>query len=388
MVEIRSAGFINKGAELMLLAALQKMREVNPDASFTIAPTTRKGSQPFHKITALGIYPKADLWKYRVQWGGLAAIVPAKIREMFGVVLDREVDVVLDAAGFAYSDLWGPGSTLQLAKACRRWKKTGTKIILLPQAFGPFSSFGIKDAIRRVADSADLLFAREEVSYRHLVEAVGGERPNLRMAPDFTNLIEGVLPERYDFRKLRFCLVPNFRMIDKTTGEQGKNYLLFMAECARYLEEKGQNPFLLVHEGEDDLRLAKEIRKLAGATLPIILEDHPLKIKGIIGVSEGMIGSRFHGLVSAMSQGVPTLGTGWSHKYRMLFADYGFPEGLLNVTLDQDEIYGKINLIIEPRSREKIKSIIKKNSQNLMDRSILMWKEVFKRINVQDKLNL
>jgi hypothetical protein len=65
-------------------------------------------------------------------------LVPAGIREQYGVVLDKEVNVVLDAAGFAYSDQWGPDLSEELARSSKRWKKQGSKVILLPQAFGPF----------------------------------------------------------------------------------------------------------------------------------------------------------------------------------------------------------------------------------------------------------
>lgn len=381
MIEIRKAGFVNKGAELMLHAALEKMKWRYPGASFTMAFTCSKGTQPLHKVTALGIHPKADLWIYPFQCGGLAGLLPKKLREQYGLVLENEVDVVLDAAGYAYSDHLGINHLLELAKSCRRWKKAGKKIVLLPQAFGPFSSTKSKSYIKLVAETADLMFARDPVSYQHIVDAVGVEQPNIRVAPDFTNLVSGIRPDGIDTENCTFGIIPNCRMIDRTPRGKSQAYLPFIIHCVRYLLEKGKKPFILVHEGENDLILAKKIRDGTDVNIPIVIEPDPIKLKGILGSCEGTIGSRFHGLVSALSQGVPSLGTGWSHKYKMLFEDYGFAQGLLDVEENRVEIEKKIDLLIEQETAAKIKSIILKNAQKLKEHTMRMWKEVFAVIN-------
>src|SRR5690554_3465273 len=115
IIEIRKAGFINKGAELMLHAVVQKVKQRYPEATLVIAPTHEKAGRPFSKFAPLGLYPKASLWYKGLQLGNLAAVLPKRIREMYGIVLEREVDVVLDAAGFSYSDQWGVRSSKELA---------------------------------------------------------------------------------------------------------------------------------------------------------------------------------------------------------------------------------------------------------------------------------
>lgn len=377
IIEIRKAGFVNKGAELMLYAALYKMKEAYPGAEFVMAPGLKNSSAPYSKRAELGFLQKAWLWRYGIQWGDLAKLAPKKIREMYGVVLDREIDIVIDAAGFSYSDQWGIGSSRELARSAKRWKKRGAKVVLLPQALGPFSSSEIKKHIKTAVDNIDLIHPRDPVSYKHLTD-VTGERPNIRMAPDFTNLLHGIVPDYFDADKNRFCLVPNYRMIDKTSKEQSQAYTPFMIKCAKYLLEKDQKPFILVHEGANDEMLAKQIADGSQGNIPIIKESHPLKIKGILGACQGSIGSRFHGLVSALSQGVPALATGWSHKYKMLFKDYGFEDGLLDVTASDGEIREKITMIIDSQSRQKIQSTITSKSEELKKKSEEMWTGVFK----------
>ena len=108
----------------------------------------------------------------------------------------------------------------------------------------------------------------------------------------------------------------------------------------------------------------------------IVRETHALRIKGIIGASEGVISSRFHGLVSALSQGIPALATGWSHKYEMLFQDYGFPEGMLEVDANPEEIRGRIDLIISDVSRQRIRETIIDASLVQKQAASRMWEEV------------
>lgn len=373
IIEIRKAGFVNKGAELMLHAAQQKLKTRYPDATFVMAPTTEKSDHPFRKLVQLGFYPKASLWRYGIQWGNLANLAPQQLREMYGVVLDKEVDVVIDAAGFAYSDQWGDDPSIELAQSVKTWKKNGTRVILLPQALGPFTTEKIQAAMKTVVENVDLIFPRERVSYE-LLTALTGEQANIKQAPDFTNLISGVVPADFDAEQNRFCIVPNCRMLDKTDQQTRDAYLPFLITCTRYLLEKGAKPFVLVHEGKGDLALAEKLSSAVGG-IPIVRESGPLEIKGILGACSGTLGSRFHGLVSALSQGVPALATGWSHKYQMLFEDYGFPEGLVQVTSDEAEIKRKLDLVTDESAR--IAALIQTRTAELKQQSEQMWQQVF-----------
>ncbi len=296
---------------------------------------------------------------------------------MYGVVLDKEVDVVIDAAGFAYSDQWGDDPSIELAQSVKTWKKNGTRVILLPQALGPFTTEKIQAAMKTVAENVDLIFPRERVSYELLTDLTG-ERANIRQAPDFTNLISGVIPADFDAEQNRFCIVPNCRMLDKTDQQTRDAYLPFLITCTRYLLEKGAKPFVLVHEGKGDLALAEKLSSAVGG-IPIVRESGPLEIKGILGACSGTLGSRFHGLVSALSQGVPALATGWSHKYQMLFEDYGFPEGLVQVTSDEAEIKRKLDLVTDESAR--IAALIQTRTAELKQQSEQMWQQVFATID-------
>ncbi|MFA5545149.1 MAG: polysaccharide pyruvyl transferase family protein [Candidatus Cloacimonas sp.] len=384
IIEIRKAGFVNKGAHLMVLAILDKLKERYPSAKFSIV--TNGSSQALKEMMKLGLYPKAYLFrKLSIMLGDLASLIPKKLWSRYGIVMDKEVDVVIDAAGFAYGDKWGRKSVYELYRSSIRWKRRGVKTILLPQAFGPFTLLQNQLFLKKALKNLDLVYAREEESYKHIVE-ITGESSHLKIAPDFTNLISGKIPSYFVPQPNLFCIVPNYRMIDKTDSDTSAIYLSFMKTCARYLEARGVNLMILIHEGEKDLYLGREISRSTEKEIPIIQETDPIFIKGILGSCTGTIGSRYHGLVSALSQGVPSLATGWSHKYEMLLKDYDFDEGLLDVHSDDKQLSEKLDMIIDKQRNKQLSEKLLKKSEELKKKVELMWLDVFSIIDEHQKI--
>ncbi len=374
-VEVRKAGFVNKGAELMLRAVVDQVQGQHPEARVVMEPGRDSGPYPYRQRAKLGLYQKAWLWRKGIPFGDLAALVPSRLRELYGVVLDKEIDVILDAAGFAYTDQWGSALSEELARSSARWKNRGTKVILLPQAFGPFRDSKSIEAVKRFVDNVDLIYARDSVSYNYLIDIVG-ESDHIKQSPDFTNLIEAQCPDYFDRETQQICIVPNFRMMDKTSEAVASGYIPFLERVTRMLLERDAKPFLLVHEGADDLRLAEQVSNAVGG-VPILKESDPLAIKGILGACRGTVGSRFHGLVSALSQGVPSLATGWSHKYQMLFADYEFEQGVLDINLTDEALEQALEYLTNATLAAALSSSLMVRSHQLKQQSRAMWDDVF-----------
>lgn len=379
IIEIRQAGFVNKGAELMLHAVVQKLKERYPEAKLTMAPIYGGADDTFDKMRKLNLYPKAWLWFKGIDLGDFAQFVPRRLLKSYGMVTTKEIDVVIDAAGFSYSDQWGAKTSRELSASSKKWKKNGTKLIMLPQALGPYDGRNIKKYVKAWAANADLIFPRESDSYSYLTRLVG-EQDKIKLYPDFTNLVEGTLPVGYDPSDKRIAIVPNYRMVDKTAPTDSQAYLPFLVKSAKYLVEKGLQPFILVHEGVNDQMLADKVSAAVGG-IPVVKVTDPLHIKGILGACDATIGSRFHGLVSALSQGVPSLATGWSHKYQRLFEDYGFSEGLISVKDAETVLYNKIDLLIEPVSAQPLREMLTNRSAELKKQSEEMWEKVFSVID-------
>lgn len=360
----------------MLRTVVSLLRRDFPEAKLAMTPGW---NAPFIRRAQLGLYQKIWYQRFRVPFWRLARLIPAKLRNCYGLVMDSEVDVVIDASGFRYGDQWGEQMSRKAAKSIKRWKRQGTKVVLLPQAFGPFTSKLIRKHLETIIGNSDLVFTREKSSHEN-VSTVVGERSHVQIAPDFTNLIDGERPPYFEAGENRVAIIPNYRMVDKTDTETTSRYVPFLAACARAVIENGGSPFLLIHEGRNDVWLAEQVNAHLNDRLEILEEPDALRLKGLIGGCSGVISSRFHGLVSALSQGVPALGTGWSHKYSELFRDYGFEDGIMDIRADNDEIRGKIELVTRPDSRAALSEKLLAVAREQKAASAAMWAEVVKVI--------
>lgn len=376
--EIRKAGFANKGAAMMLIEATRQLREHYPGALIAVQPDS---SLPFEPRARLGLWHRAEFRRLGVDLASLLDRAPQRWRRRYGFVTEREIDVVIDAAGLAYSDQWGARPTIDLAARAARWKAAGKKLILLPQAFGPFSGDAIRAAIRTVADNADLIFVRDVYSYEHLTE-VTGERPTIRMGPDFTTLLEPAAGAQPPPGAGATAVVPNIRMVDKTDEAESRSYQGFLEGSVRRLQDAGVKPFFLVHETEGgDQRIADAINARLDIPVATVVADDPLAAKGIIGACSGLLGSRYHALISALSQEVPAVATGWSHKYRALFEDYECPESLTPVTLDGAELDRALRPLTDAGERSALAARLKAPAARIKRAVRLVWQQVFEVID-------
>ena len=114
--------------------------------------------------------------------------------------------------------------------------------------------------------------------------------------------------------------------------------------------------------------------------IEIFIEHDALTIKGIIGISAGLIGSRYHALISALSQGVPSLATGWSHKYKMLFEEYGLRDGCLQLPVEFSIVKAHIDRMVNESSRRQIVPMLVNAATINREQTELMWQKIISLI--------
>jgi polysaccharide pyruvyl transferase WcaK-like protein len=325
IIEIKGTQFINKGAELMLHSVLEQIKLRWPDAEIALRPSSHS---PFLKRAKVGAWQKLSLRKHIIDFNGLSYYFPAFLTRQlakFGIVTEAKIDLVLDASGFAYGDQWPIRQLTHMSKEITRFHKKKKPFILLPQALGPFTDPELTRSVKQHWANAALIFARDKVSYHHINQCFGESEKlnNLYLMPDFTNLIKGQVVG-VENAKRTVLFIPNSKMISAKNKRRDwvEHYVDMMAKYCINVDKLGFIPMLLNHDGDKDRELCVSIAKHANLPISIIEIDDPLKVKGLIGEVAAVISSRFHGCVSALSQGVPCIGTSWSHKYEALFEDY------------------------------------------------------------------
>ena len=285
----------------------------------------------------------------------------------------RRLVGLLDCSGFAYGDQWGPERMHRRARYYQRLKQMGKKLILLPQAFGPFERSSIREAATAALKRFDLLFARDLVSYEHLL-SLDLDPSVISLAPDITHLLLGTPPREPEVWARRVCLVPNARMVDKTSPRQSEAYRGFMARCARQAKERGFEPVFVIHE-RNDRPLVTDLQGALDFEVPIF-DDDALVTKGYLGAAYAVIGSRYHALLSSLSQGTPSIGTSWNHKYEAMFKDYRCPELVLDPSTEPAEAEARIGQLLDPESRERLHKTLSEAAQIQKDRVSDMWIQV------------
>jgi len=245
----------------------------------------------------------------------------------YGMCSIAETDALVDLSGFAFSDQWGPRPLADFVDLATYYARRDRPVIMLPQAFGPFVREESRKLVRALLRLRPLVFARDSMSIAHLEDAADPGAMVLH-SPDVTLLYGSGDTLRDPATTESVCIVPNQRIPEMTTIGFD-DYCHLLIETATAVIEAGLRPLLLIHDTSGgDLAIAERVqRHLSESTLKIECADDPVELKGTLGRSRFVVGSRYHALVGALGQCVPAIAVGWSHKYEGL-RDL-FPDGLL-----------------------------------------------------------
>ena len=251
----------------------------------------------------------------------------ARYKETYGIVEEREYDTVLDFMGFRYGDV-GVAETERAADDTKRWKRLGAKVFFLPQAFGPFRDPRTRRSIKIVHENCDAIYARDPISMEHLVNAIG-TREKLYQCPDITIPICPKLKKPDDRCRGKFVVIPNLWMLHRTNSDISSSYFRIISECISAAASQSVETCIVMHSGFQDEQLIAPLENVCDIKLDVVREANPQRLKAMLGTAGAILSSRYHGLIAGLSQGVPSMGTSWSHKYAGLFNDFQIPHLLV-----------------------------------------------------------
>ena len=380
-IEIHGTGLHNRGAELMTLAIADRFR-AKFDPIRIVVP-----SAYFRRPEDRNRYGLYTTWEFGFQPRGWKRLVheygPAWLRRRARMIAPREVDLVLDASGFAYSDQWGDRAPTWILAKMSQPERLHQPLILLPQAFGPFIKPEAAQLCANVFNRAELSFARDSQSQR-AVQALH-TRTDLRLCPDFTVDLKPEPDHSLALPHPFFAVVPNVRMLNKTT--KWEEYLRFLESAIHKVRTLGWNPVFVLHDSLSDHTVVQQL-STSSRQLPVIYHQNPRVLKWVLGQAHAVLASRFHALIGSLAQGVPSLGAGWSHKYPELFKDFGCSELYLPDVQDLALLDQTLTRLADSGMYQAIRDTLTASKIPISRAVESMWIEVENRIEqVRAKLN-
>ncbi|WP_298532299.1 polysaccharide pyruvyl transferase family protein [uncultured Algibacter sp.] len=309
-VEIKGIGFPNKGAELLLCATLEQIKPY--DMTVCMEPYS-----PFSYKINYPIATKTSIYKWGLNLLFPLNFLPSYITNRLGFVKPSQVDLILDASGFAYGDDW----SISLAKSRILSENTSAKIVLLPQSLGPFTQKNSIKVARKLAKKANSIYSREFSGREYFEEATGQK---VKYCPDITFNLK---VDKFNEKNQGVLIIPNFQVQKR----EGKSYIENLTSIIKYiLKSEKSEVKLLNHEGVKDQIICEEIRDKifvdVKTRLEILNPVNGIEAKREIASSELVITSRYHGLISALSQQIPVACYGWSFKYNDAISRFNLPK--------------------------------------------------------------
>lgn len=309
VVVIQGAGTINKGAQLMLEAIVERLGQKTTLAS-------QPQSSDFFIRAELGLLQSTHMARIPAISTIGSNLLPKRIRQWYGLTAAKDVTGVLDASGFAFSDSFGLKGIRFHAKSARYQANKGVPLVMLPQAFGPFKDADKAKWSAVMLESAEQIYVRDSVS-ANMLDKLNVSTP-IRLSPDFTIGLAPVEIEQIHPRAFA-AIVPNMKLIETGTLTE-PDYLERLVAYGNAAVKNGLDVVVVVHE-TGDAAIAQQLANSLGAT--IYRSEKPRELKAALGQANLVISSRFHAVVGGLSQTVPTIALGWSHKYKELLKDFG-----------------------------------------------------------------
>ena len=383
VIQIDGGSSYNQGAQLMLIAVLDQISRYYPGA--TIYTTGEPKIDVCHRYESL---------TFKVTRSELATNI---IRNLYLENIARRfshslyyslnfyhaikgVDVLFDIRGFQFGDPW-PHDRYSLGHRDYYYshlKKNGTKIILLPQAFGPFNQKGSQRMVSILDKNIDLAYARDKTSFDYMA-AAGFSTEHLLLYPDFTSLVNGETSDEARQNAGKVCFIPNSKIISEKVLSEDE-YVNAFAQLIEEVYISGKEAFLLNHEGRQDEILCQKIKQKVQRPMNIVSGLDVLQTKGVISSSQLVVSSRFHGVANALSSVVPCLATSWSHKYQMLMEDYHQENTIIDLNNSEASIQ-TLKQYLNDENHHEICHTLRKAKEGVCEQNRIMWESTIEWIN-------
>jgi colanic acid/amylovoran biosynthesis protein len=288
-----------------------------------------------------------------------------------GANLVLRSDVILDiTGGDSFSDIYGPRRFAAAVAPKRLALRTRRPLILLPQAYGPFTSSYARSVAQELTKSADEVWARDEVSYATVRDLVGEsfDPARHRLGVDVAFGLEAIEPgcELGDTVRLfgaRHHGMPfvgmNVNGLLYNDGDAaarfglGYDYRQVCSRLLQYLLDDDRACVLLINhvlsgfgpEADRDAlsHLVQSVPERQRTRLLVVSDPPgPSVAKWCIAQCDWFVGARMHATIAALSSGVPAAAIPYSHKAVGVFGTCGMESSVCPLGSDTNTVLATV----------------------------------------------
>jgi polysaccharide pyruvyl transferase WcaK-like protein len=244
-------------------------------------------------------------------------------------------------------------------------------IVLLPQTYGPYSSFVSKKISKIIFKAAKLIYARDKASAKLVQEMLveTGYVNKIKFCPDVAFTLDVIDPEIISIgpplshnQKITLIginvngLVYNGGYTRNNMFNLNFDYKIFIQELIDFwLNQENCEVLLIPHafsqtgnvnsDPDACLRIFENNCSKYKEKIHLVNRKYNQnEIKGIIKRCDFFIGTRMHACIAAISQGIPTVGVAYSKKFKGIFDSIGLGEWIVDAR--EKDIESSLKIIL------------------------------------------
>lgn len=372
----------NKGAAAMLQSVLENLPPLVGEVRFSVLSVYPDKDERLNDDDRVEIVPAKPIAlmftvSMAMMWAALRWLhLPPNLLRRNSLLLALErCDLLIDLSGISFTD----GRVIELVYnivCILPALLLGKKIIKYSQAMGPFRTAPNHWAARALLPRVTLNVARGQRTLSYLQE-LGLE--NVALCADAAFSIqeresEETLLALNRFNGRQIVGISASSVVQAYCERRGINYPLILAGFADRAIKEGYGVWLIAHAVRksrkrgrtNDVETCQAVYDSLGNRrhCQLIVEDYaPATLRAIIGECDFFVASRFHAMVSSLVKGVPTIVTGWSHKYTEVLEMFDLGEWTIGYReLSTDVLWNEFQEMVA-REREIKEKIVRHRAE-------------------------
>lgn len=400
---ITGGQLFNKGAQAMTFTVVNEIRKRYPEKKIILLSSLdfKRSKEDKEKyrfvIMPYEMRPKLALaggihslinkvYKYG-KYKKNSRIYEYKLREYF-----ENAEMLIDISGYGFSSQWGFKKSFLYLLNIIIAKRFKIPVYILPQSLGPFNysrmyeKFIIQMLMKKYLKYPKVIYSRENEGYEEIkkysknnidkgLDIVLQSRDSIDLKNIYSHecLFENEKASKMD---RAVCIVPNEKILLHGKEEQIYKVYYSIIEC---LLKHNKTVYLLRHSTED-MHICEKIKDGYTCEKNVILlteEYSCVELQQLLSEFDFVIASRYHSVVHAYKEKVPTIVFGWAIKYKELLEVFSQGKYLFDVRQDfrEKNIIETVNVMVKHFKDES--NIIESNLRKVRDTNI--FEKIFDR---------